>query len=1107
MNDIDQSTSLSAGINLSSRREGSPAPTSALDPLSFGQESLWFLDQFESGSALYNVPQALRLRGPLDVEALRKAFEMVLERHESLRANFISVQGKPMQFASRPQKFVLPVADLTALSDAEREREIQLRLDEEFRRPFNLAKDLMLRAGLLRLGDKEHILFITLHHIATDAWSIRLLHGELSVLYENFSAEKPDALPELEFQYADFAIYQRELFQGEFAARQIAYWKERLAGELPVLKLPTDRPTPERQTFHGALRHFKFSNTLRNALKELCHSEKVTVFAASLAAFQILLQHYSRQEDILVGCPMAVRTLGKLESLIGYFVNTVVLRGDLSGNPTFREFLHKLNRHIIGALSHQEVPLERLVEELKVPRQPGRNPLVQTCFQYLAEPPASPAFSGIEVELIPIDTHTSKFDLTLVLSEAPDGLLGEVEYNTDLFDNATIDRLVGHYETLLESIVAHPAQKIAELPWLTRKEENQLLVEWNETAAPFPKDLSLVNLLEKQVAAHPESVAVIFENEQVTWRELNERANRLARYLKKIGAQRDELIGICMERSIEMLVAVHGVLKAGAAFFPLDPEYPPERLRYMIEDAQATVLLCQKKFSQLVTREETTVVCLDAGCEAIAAESAENLETKPAIDDLAYVIYTSGSTGQPKGVMVPHRAICNHLFWMQNCFPLADDDCVLQKTSFSFDVAIWELFAPTVSSVPLVMARPEGHRDLAYLVELIAEKKVALLQTTPSALRALLAEPKFQNCKSLKYVMCGGEEMPGDLPEQFAALSDAQLCNAYGPTEAAIDSSFWICSPRNASRPCPIGRPVANAEIYVLDAHLRPVPIGVPGELCVGGRGLARGYWRRPELTAEKFIRHPFSKNQTARLYKTGDLARFLPDGNIEFIGRIDHQVKVRGFRIELGEIETSLRNCPTVREAVVTARAGSSGENQLVAYWVPAPESTANDASLRAYLKTKLPDFMVPAAFVKMDSLPLMPNGKINRHALPAPDFAPAASRFVPPRTLIERQLAEIWADLLRLDRVGVHDNFFDLGGHSLLATQVISRVRFLNHGELSLRELFNSPTIAELSAHLEQKGGAASAAADFEIKPLPRHAASVVLGVLQIFETGTFA
>lgn len=1084
-----------------------PFMAPAFDPLSFGQESLWFLDQLESESALYHVPQAIRLRGPLNVEALRKSFEIILERHESLRTRFVSVAGKPMQFVSPHQPFVLPVVDLTGISDAERAWEIESRLDSEFRRPFNLAEDLLLRAGLLRLHEDEFILSINLHHIAADAWSVQLLHEELTALYESFCSGNAAFLPELECQYADFAVYQRELFQGEFAAGQIAYWKERLAGELPVLKLPTDRPAPERQTFRGALRHFNFSNTLRKALKEICCREKVTAFAVTLAAFQILLQRYSRQDDILIGCPMATRPQRKLESLIGYFVNTIVVRGDLSGNPTFLEFLYQLNRHIIGALSHQDVPLEHLVEELNVPRQPGRNPLVQVCFQFLAEPTSLPKFSNLAVEPIPIDPHIAKFDLTLVLSEASDGLVGEVEYNIDLFDRATIDRMIGHYETLLQSIVANPAQRIGELPLLTKKEEQQLLVEWNETAVPFPDELSLVDLFETQAAANPEAIAVIFEQEQLTWRELNERANRLAHHLKKLGVQCDELVGICMERSVEMLVAVHGVLKAGAAFFPLDPEYPSERLLYLLRDAQAPVLLCQKRFAEMAITEQTKVICLDAAWETFAGESSENIEVKPAAEDLAYVIYTSGSTGQPKGVMVPHRAICNHLFWMQSCFPLARPDRLLQKTSFSFDVAIWEIFAHVVSGVSLVMAKPGGHRDTAYLSELMAAKKIALLQTTPSALRALVAEPEFQNCKSLRYVMCGGEEMPADLPSQFASISKAQLCNAYGPTEAAIDSTFWLC-PRQFDRTIvPIGRPIPNAEIYLFDAHLQLVPVGVPGELCIGGRGLARGYWRRPELTAEKFIRHPFRKNREARLYKTGDLARYLPNGDLEYLGRIDHQVKVRGFRIELGEIETMLRTCPAVREAVVAARANSSGENLLVAYWVAAAESAPTDSQLRAFLKTKLPDFMVPATFVKLESLPLMPSGKVDRNALPAPNFAPDASQFIPPRTLMEQQLAEIWVELLRLERVGVHDNFFDLGGHSLLATQAVSRMRFLNCGELTLREFFNSPTIAQLSAQLEKKRSPLSPTADFEIKPLPRNAASVALGVLQIFETSLFA
>lgn len=1078
--------------------------SSAMDPLSFGQESLWFLAQLEPDSAHYNIPQAIRLRGALNVRALREAFETILERHESLRTRIVSVADKPMQFSVANEPFNLPVIDLTPLSDSDREREMESRLKEETQRPFDLAKDLMLRASLLRLRDDEHLLLVTVHHIAADAWSFRLLHEELAVLYETFCSGKPSPLPEPEFQFADFAVYQRELFQGEFAEKQIAYWKKRLEGELPILKLPTDHPVSTRRNFRGALRRFKLPGVLRESLKDFCRREKMTAFSVSLAAFQILLHRYSRQDDILVGCPISTRNHPRLESLVGYFVNTIAMRGDLSGNPAIRKFLSELNGHVIAALSHPDVPLERLAEELNVPRQPGRNPLVQVCFQYLAEPPEAPKFSGLETELLSIDPGISKFDLSLVLNDDAEGLIGELEYRTDLFEPTTIDRMIGHYETLLESILRNSAQKISELPLLTSAEKQQLLVEWNNAATDFPREISLVELFEKQAAANPDSIAVECEQEQLTWRELNGQTNRLARHLKKLGVQSGKLVGICMERSVEMLVAVHGILKTGAAFFPLDPEYPQERLHYLLQDAQAAVVLCQNRFGQIVSSEKTKIICLDRDLKTFADESPENLETKPGPEDLAYVIYTSGSTGQPKGVMVQHRALCNHLFWMQSRFPLTREERILQKASFSFDVAVWEIFAPIISGSPLVMAKPGGHRDTRYLAELIAEKNIAILQTTPSALRALIAEPELKNCHALKYVLCGGEEMPADLPAQFFRMSKAIFCNSYGPTEATIDSAFWICNQRDERDVVPIGRPIANAEIYLLDAYLQPVPIGVPGELCVGGRGLACGYWRRPELTAEKFIRHPFSNDPAARLYKTGDLARFRENGDIEFLGRIDQQVKIRGFRIEPGEIESLLRNCSGVREAAVVSQRNPAGENYLAAYWVAAHGSTATDAQLRASLKSKVPEFMVPAVFVQLDSLPLSANGKIDRAALPRPDFSPDASRYVPPRTWIEKHLAEIWAELLRLERVGVHDDFFELGGHSLLATQVVSRMRALHGGELTLREFFEAPTIAELSLRLQQKGASDSAKTDFEIKPLPRNAAGAVLGLLQILEPG---
>ncbi len=1070
-------------------------------PLSFGQESLWFFDQLDSNRPVYNFPQAMRLRGRLQVEALRQAFETIVHRHESLRTNFISANDRPTQMVSDKKSFALPVIDLSAQPEADCAREIECGIEREARRSFNLAEDLMLRACLFKRSGEEHVLLVSIHHIAADAWSLNLLNAELTALYESFCGGKPSPLPALEFQYSDFALLQREQFQGERAAQQIGYWREQLAGELPVLELPTDRPRPMQQNFHGALKRFKFPIALLPSLNELSRREGVSVYALTLVALNILLQRYSRQDDIRVGSPLSTRNQTQTEKLIGYFLNTVVLRSDLSGNPTFQELLRKIHGNILGALTHPDVSLERLVEELKVPRHAGRNPLVEVLFQYLPAPPQLPKFHGLTVELRPVDNETAHFDLTLTLCNDGDGLMAEVEYNTDLFDAATIDRMLGHYQILLEAIVLNPAEKIADLPLLTTEEKQQLLVEWNETAVPFPTELSIVDLFEKQVAATPEAVAVIFEQEQLTYRELNEKANRLARRLKNLGVQPEDLVGICMDRSIEMLVAVHSVLKAGAAFLPLDPDYPQDRLRFMLDDAQAPVVLTMERLAASVNFGQRKTVCLDAP-ETVAAESDDNLARKPSPEQLAYVIYTSGSTGQPKGVMISHSAICNQLFWMQSCFPLDGKDLILQKTSFSFDVAVWELLAPVLTGAALVMARPGGQRDAAYLAELIAEKNITILQNVPSTLRALLEEPEFKKCKSLKYVLCGGEKMPAELPQQFASVSNAVLSNNYGPTESAIDATFWIC-PRGKSRSnLPIGRPIANTEIYLLDSHLQPVPIGVPGELCVSGRGLARGYLRRPELTAEKFIRHPFHKNSAGRLYKTGDLARYLPDGNIEYLGRIDHQVKVRGFRIELGEIETVLRACSGVREAVVTARADGSGENRLAAYWVASEKPVPTEAELRVFLKTKLPQFMVPSAFVAMEALPRNASGKLDWKALPAPDYQPAPSQFVAPRTSLEQGLAQIWCEVLEIQQVGIHDNFFELGGHSLLAARAVSRVRRLNNVSLGLRDFFQSPTVAGISALLEKQGSQNSDVTLPPLTPLARNTktAGMIVGLIHV-------
>lgn len=1043
-------------------------------PLSFGQESLWLFDQLGSNRSAYNLPQAFGLCGPLRIEPLQRALEHIVQRHESLRTNFISGNDAPMQIVRENKKFILPVIDLSAFSDLERENEVHQRLEKEGQRPFDLAQDPMLRALLLKLGDDDHILFLCVHHIAADDWSLGLLHKELSALYENFCAEKSSPLPDLDFQYSEFALQQRQ--PSESIARQSAYWKERLAGELPMLALSTDRPRPAQPTFRGAREQFKFPPSLLSALKDLSRREKATIHAVSLAAFEILLQRYSRQDDILVGCPIGTRHRRDLENLIGFFINTVPLRGDLSGNPAFQIFLRQVNRDVLGALTNQEVFWERLIQDLKLPRQPGRNPLFQVVFQYLPMPVQCPHLSGLAVEFFPVNTNGSQFDLALTLRSDGDDLLGELEYSTDLFNRATVRRMLGHYQILLESIVANPMQKIARLPLLTEEEKHQLLFDWNSVETSPEKIIPIHRLIEEQAARVPNQIAVRCGEKTLSYAELNRRANQLARYLNKIGAAPETPIGLCCERSPEMILAILAILKSGAAYVPLDPNYPKERLKLMLAATRAPIILTHSKLLENLPAHDGKIICIDTDWESIAKEGSENLDRPVSSENLAYIIFTSGSTGQPKGVLITHGNLSHSVAARLAHYPQLVKNFLL-TFSFAFDGSVAGIFWALTSGGALTLPEEGSHQDPAELARIIERTKVSHTICLPSVYSLILENAEPEDLASLETVVVAGETSGNEVVEKHAKMiPGASLFNEYGPTEGTIWSTMAMLHPNREGK-VTIGKPIRNVQVYLLDAEQSLVPAGVPGEIFIGGAGVARGYLNHPELTAEKFIPDPFRQNSGARLYRTGDLARFLDDGKIEFLGRLDHQVKIRGYRIELGEIETVLRNHPAVRDAVVIVRQETSGEKSLVAYAAASPESALKKSELRAFLKAKLPEYMLPSAFVILDELPLHPNGKLNRKALPAPDFRAEEANFAAPRTPVERQVAQIWIELLKVEPIGVNDNFFDLGGHSLLATQVVSRTRSLHRRELTLREFFNAPTIAGLSALLENSDETKSA------------------------------
>ncbi|ODH00206.1 hypothetical protein A4S05_34205 [Nostoc sp. KVJ20] len=1090
-------------------------------PLSYAQKRLWFLDQFEPNSASYNIPFGLRLVGTLNVVALEQSLIEIIHRHEALRTNFITVDGQATQIihnwreqgtGNREQEnipWTLSVVDLKHLPLTEQKTAAQKLVQEQAFLPFDLADDALIRATLIVLSSTEQWLLVCMHHVVSDGWSIGVFVQELQALYNAYSQGQPSPLLPLPIQYADFALWQRQWLQGEMLQSQLSYWKEQLANAPTFLPLPTDRPRPAVQTFNGAYLEFALSVELTQKLIKLSQQQGVTLFMTLLAAYNTLLYRYTGQTDILVGTPIANRDRTEIEGLIGFFVNTLVMRTDLSENPTFNELLPRLREMAFGAYAHQDLPFEMLVEALQPERDLSYTPLFQVMFVLNNAPKSEIELTGLTVSELPIESAIAKFDLILSMENTSTGLVGGWEYNTNLFDSSTVERMTGHFVTLLESIVANPSERISQLPILTASEQQQLLVEWNDTSVDYPQDKCIHQLFEEQVQRTPDAVAVVFENQQLTYQELNTRANQLAHYLRSLGVSADVLVGICVERSLEMVVGLLGILKAGGAYVPLDPEYPQDRLNFMLADAQVSVLLTQQHLVEKLPGHQARVVHLDKDWLLISKSSQENPIAQVQASNIAYVIYTSGSTGQPKGVMLSHSNLCNHMFWMQATFPLTEKDKVLQKTPFGFDASVWEFYAPLLAGGQLLIAEPRGHTDSAYLLRLIAQQQVTTVQLVPSLLQMLLEQGGIETCHSLKHLFCGGEVLPVTLQEGLLSKLDVNLHNLYGPTEACIDATFWNCQREIYPQVVPIGRPISNTQIYILDQNLQPLPIGVPGELHIGGAGLAKGYLNRPELTQERFIPNPFDRSRGAgeqggkgaeilpnsqypipstqspvpspRLYKTGDLARYLPDGNIEYLGRIDNQVKIRGFRIELGEIEAALSQHQDVQTSVVIVREDIPGNTctersrskRLVAYIVPQPQQTCTERSrstptvsvLRSFLKEKLPEYMVPSAIVILKSLPLTPNGKIDRRALPEPEARTGIeNEIVLPCTPIEEKLTQIWEQVLRVEQIGIHDNFFELGGDSILSIQIISRAKVAGI-ELTIKQLFANQTIAQLA------------------------------------------
>ncbi|WP_433330226.1 amino acid adenylation domain-containing protein [Spirillospora sp. CA-294931] len=995
--------------------------------LSFAQERIWFMEQFAPGTSAYVIPLVYRLRGPLDASALERALTEIVARHDSLRTRYTAAaDGSPRIEVAGPEPLPLATADA---GDSVRDQ-----IAAEVDRPFDLGRDPLLRALLIRVSGEDHFLVVTTHHIATDGWSTGVIGDELGALYEAFLAGKPSPLAPPPVRYADYAAWQRDRLDGPALDRDLGHWRERLDG-LPALDLPTDRPRPARQTFAGRGHAFTLDPELTGGLVRLSRENDATLYMTLLAAFQALLSRCSGQEDFAVGSPVAGRDRRDLEAVVGVFVNMLTLRASLGGDPTFTELLARTRAAALDAYRHQELPFERLVGELDVARDVSRSPLFQALFAMQNFAAGPRAFGGLAAEPWLMDVAATRFDLELYAAEVDGRVEGRFVYNSDLFEADTIERLARHLEALLRAAVTGPDRRLSELPLLTSRERRALLHEWNDTAADFP-GLTVPELIARQARATPDAVALTFEGEDVAYRDLAERAERLARTLRGLGAGPETVVGVCFERSPDLVVALLAVLWAGGAYLPLDPSDPPRRRAALAEDAGARIVLTAES--------------------PLDASPAELVSVSP--DHAAYVIYTSGSTGRPKGVVNTHRGLLNRLLWMQARFGLSAGDAVLQKTPAGFDVSVWEFFWPLLTGARLVLARPGGHRDPAYLRDLIAGEKITVVHFVPSMMAAFAAEEGIEACSSLRLVVSSGEELTSRLATRLMdRLPGAELHNLYGPTEAAIDVSAWKCAPGDAA--VPIGYPVANTRLHILDRHLELVPVGLTGELYIAGPQVARGYLGRPGLTADRFVPDPYGP-PGSRLYRTGDLARRRADGALEYLGRADDQVKIRGHRIEPGEIEAALAALPDVRAAAVNVWHDQAGA-RLVGYVV-----TDGDPDPRDRLRTELPDHLIPTAWVRLDALPLTRSGKLDRGALPPPDRR-AEVPFTAPRTDAERTVARVWGSVLSLDRVSVHDVFFALGGDSIRSLKVVARMRDEGY-DIELQDLFLHQTVAELAGAL---------------------------------------
>jgi amino acid adenylation domain-containing protein len=1060
--------------------------------LSPGQRAMWFLHCLSPTSAAYTIANAVRITSGVDVGALHRTFKKLTGRHCGLRTTFREVNGEPVARVSEPGEPDFELYDASGFGECE----LRDRLAEESRRPFDLGAGPLVRVRLFSLTGGGHILLLCVHHIVADFWSLAVIAREMAAIYSAEIRKEEAVIDPIAPRMSDYLARQRRMLASPTGDHLWKYWQEQLAGNVSILNLPTDRPRPPVQTYCGAQEPLDLSMELTGRLKGLGKSHGVTLFVLLLAAFAALIHRYTSQEDFLLGCPTAGRHRSGLTGLVGYLVNPVVIRSRPEGNKSFADFLVGVRETALAALAHREFPFPLLVEKLQPARDPSRSPIFQVMFVYLkAIFPGQQSLTALalqraEVQMdlgelaidsVPLKEEIAQFDLTFSLAEFNGRIIGNIQYNTDIFDSQTVGRMTSHFERVLQSISVHPERRLCELVLLRDQERHQLITEWNETEVRYHGVPLIHRLFEEQVDKAPERVVLVVEYQSLTYRELNRRANQLGRHLRDLGMRTEAKVGIMTERSAEMVIGLLGILKAGGAYVPLDPADPKGRVAFILRDVGIEFLLTQAELADRVPGYDGKLITIPNGLGFVDQPGEDNLAAELSPNHLAYIIYTSGSTGLPKGAMNTNQGIGNRLLWMQDTYGLTEEDRVLQKTPYSFDVSVWELFWPLTTGSCLVMARPEGHRDPSYVVRAIVEHEITTVHFVPSMLKAFLSDPRVQECRTLRRSICSGEELSSDQPRAFFSHLDCELHNLYGPTEAAIDVTYWACrpsetqpglKPRREPQSVPIGRPIANSQVYILDGNLEPAPMGVAGELYLGGAGLAHGYVGRGDLTADKFMPNPICDEPGKRIYRSGDLGRRLSDGNIEFLGRRDQQVKIRGYRLELGEIEAVLKQVNGISDAAVLTRGEENAEKRLVAYVIGGREGQRGSRWLREELQERLPGYMVPSAYVWIPEMPLTSNGKVDRRGLTAwqEERDRSEEEYAGPRSEAEEVTAEIFGEVLGRSRVGIRENFFELGGHSLLVVQAVARMREQFGVEVPIPVFFKKPTIESLALFVTQ-------------------------------------